>query len=102
MNTQRTWLIAVLAAIAITFTGSAGAARLSPSQTVTGQLSSVSAQSVTINGQSYAIRPGSYAAQVAGQLQAGQQVEATLDGPSSSPDSQVVVVRVITPPPSGN
>lgn len=61
---------------------------------VTGTLTSVQGDSVTVNGQTYTVVPGSPAEEELSSLTTGQQVDVQLNGPASSPDTEVVNVVV--------
>jgi len=61
---------------------------------VTGTLTSVQGDSVTVNGQTYTVAPGSPADEELSSLSTGQQVDVQLNGPASSPDTEVVNVVV--------
>jgi hypothetical protein len=63
-------------------------------QVVTGYVTAVGGDSITINGQTYNIDPGSPAADEVGSISPGQRVDIQLDGPASSPDSEVTNVAV--------
>lgn len=94
---RRTRTIPTLAAgLALTLLG-AGAAHANqiPGPVITGSLDSIQgADSITVNGQTYTIAPGSPAQEELGSLTPGEQVDVQLNGPASSPDSQVVNVVV--------
>lgn len=94
MKTQRSWFVAAALAGALLLAQPAPAARISAQIMVSGTLSSVSAQSVTIGGQQYTVQPGSPAAQTVTSLTAGQTVEAVLSGPAADPTSQVIAIYV--------
>lgn len=61
---------------------------------VTGYLTSIQGDSITVNGQTYTVAPGSPAEEELGSLSTGQQVDVQLNGPASSPDTEVVNVVV--------
>lgn len=61
---------------------------------VSGSLTAVQGDSITINGQTYTVAPGSPAEQELTTLSPGQQVDVQLNGPASSPDTEVVNVAV--------
>jgi hypothetical protein len=57
---------------------------------VTGYLTSIQGDSITVNGQTYTVAPGSPAAEELSSLSPGQRVDVQLNGPASSPDTEVV------------
>jgi hypothetical protein len=61
---------------------------------VTGYLTSIQGDSITVNGQTYTIAPGSPAADELSSLSSGQRVDVQLNGPASSPDTEVTNVTV--------
>ena len=62
---------------------------------VTGTVTAIQGtDSITIGGQTYTVVPGSPAQQELSSLSPGEQVDAVLNGPSSSSGSQVVSVAV--------
>ncbi len=62
---------------------------------VTGTVSSVSGTSaVTIDGKAYAIRARSAASSEVAHIQPGDVVDAMLDGPTSSPDAEVIDIAL--------
>lgn len=61
---------------------------------VTGYLTSIQGDSITVNGQTYNVAPGSPAAEELSSLTAGQRVDVQLNGPLSSPDTEVTSVTV--------
>ena len=80
-------------AVAVLAAGAAGANQLA-GPVVTGYLTSIQRDSITVNGQTYSIAPGSPAADELSSLAAGQVVDVQLNGPASSPDTQVTNVAV--------
>jgi len=89
---MRLLLPAVAAAGLMLAAGPALAARVQ-SVMVTGHVTAVSgADSVTIDGRTYQIAPGSPAVSTVAQVQPGELVDATLDGPAASASSQVVTI----------
>lgn len=64
-------------------------------QVITGYVTTApGTDSIVIDGQLYNVAPGSPAEEELSSLSAGQRVDAQLDGPASSPDSQVINVAV--------
>ena len=64
-----------------------------PGEIVTGNLTAVTArQSLNIEGRTYRLKDGSPAFAAAAHLAPGQSVTVQLDGPASSPASQVINV----------
>jgi hypothetical protein len=61
---------------------------------VTGTLTSIQGDSITVDGQTYTIAPGSPAADELSSLTTGQRVDVQLNGPASSPDTEVTNVTV--------
>ena len=61
---------------------------------VTGTLTSIQGNSITVNGQTYTIAPGSPAADELSSLTTGQRVDVQLNGPAASPDTEVTNVTV--------
>ena len=89
---MRLLLPAVAVAGLVLAAGPALAARVI-NVTVTGHVTAVSgANSVTIDGRTYPIAPGSPAVSTIAQVQPGELVDATLDGPPTSGGSQVVTI----------
>jgi hypothetical protein len=89
-------IIPVLAAAAAAVILAAGAAQANQlaGPVVTGTLTSVQGDSITVNGQTYTIAPGSPAAAELSSLSAGQRVDVQLNGPADSPDTEVTNVTV--------
>jgi hypothetical protein len=93
LNARRI-LGALGATLAITLgSGSALASRI-PGDVITGPVTAVTRESVTIEGHQYHIRQGSPAASVVPHVTPGQSVEVHLDGPASSSRSEVIHVVV--------
>jgi hypothetical protein len=61
---------------------------------VTGTLTSIQGDSITVDGQTYTIAPGSPAADELSSLSTGQRVDVQLNGPASSPDTEVTNVTM--------
>ena len=75
--------------------GNAARANQIPGQLITGYVTSIQGtDSITVDGQVYTIDPESPAADELSSLSPGQRVDVQLNGPASSPDSQVVNVAV--------
>jgi hypothetical protein len=94
---MRTFRIApMLAAAVAAVMLAAGAAQANQlaGPVVTGYLTSVQGDSITINGQTYTVAPGSPAADELSSLVAGQRVDVQLNGPASAPDTEVTNVTV--------
>jgi hypothetical protein len=93
---RRIKIIPVLAAGMAAAILAAGAAQANqiPGQVVTGYVSSIQGDSITVDGQTYTVAPGSPAADELASLSSGQKVDVQLNGPASSSDSQVVNVVV--------
>jgi hypothetical protein len=86
-------LLALLAAAVM----AVGAGRLDantlPGDIVTGNLTALNGRlSLNIEGQTYRLKDGSPAVAAAAHLTPGQSVTVQLDGPASSPSSQVINV----------
>jgi hypothetical protein len=90
LNTQRI-LAAVLLALGLAAGNLALASRI-PGDVILGPVTSVTSQSVTIQGQEYHIRQGTPAAAAVSHISPGQSVEVHLDGPASSSHSEVINV----------
>ena len=81
---------AAAAGLLLAAAGPALAARVI-STTVTGQVTAVSGgDSVTIDGRTYQVAAGSPAASAISQVQPGEQVDVTLDGPPTAAGSHVI------------
>jgi hypothetical protein len=86
-------LLALLAAAGIAFGGGSLGANTVPGDIITGNLTAVNGrQSLNIEGQTYRLKDGSPAVTAAAHLSPGQAVTVQLDGPASSPASQVINV----------
>ena len=87
--------LAAAVAAAILFTGAAQASQPVAGQLITGYVTAVQgSDAIVINGQTYTVVPGSAAQQELSSLSPGQRVDAQLNGPASSPDSEVINVAV--------
>ena len=85
-------LLALLAAAGIALGGSLGANTV-PGDVIIGNLTAVNGrQSLNIEGHTYLLKDGSPAVTAAVHLSPGQAVTVQLDGPASSPSSQVINV----------
>jgi hypothetical protein len=92
LNARRT-LFAVLIAAATALGSSGLAANTVPGEMVTGNVTAVNGrQSLSIQGHTYRLKEGSPAVAAATYLTPGQSVTVQLDGPASSPSSQVINV----------
>ena len=88
----RNELFALLTAVAGAFAGSV-AANTVAGDIITGNVTAVNGhQSLNIQGQVYRLKDGSPAVAAAAHLAPGQAVTVQLDGPASSPSSQVINV----------
>lgn len=81
-----------VAMAAAMLTASAAQANQLAGPVVTGYVTSIQGDSITVNGQTYTIAPGSPAADELSSLSPGQRVDVQLNGPASSPDTEVVNV----------
>ncbi len=86
-------VLAATMAAALLAAGTAQANQLA-GPVVTGTLTSIQGDSITVNGQTYTIAPGSPAADELSSLTTGQRVDVQLNGPASSPDTEVTNVTV--------
>lgn len=86
-------MFAAIMAAAVLTAGTAHANQLA-GPVVTGYLTSVQGDSITVNGQTYTIAPGSPAADELSALSPGQRVDVQLNGPASAPDTEVTNVTV--------
>lgn len=87
----RHMLFALLAAAAALLGAGTIKANTVPGDIVTGNLTAVNArQSLNIEGRTYRLKDGSPAFAAAAHLAPGQSVTVQLDGPASSPASQVI------------
>lgn len=95
---KRLEIISALAAgvaAVILASGRVQASQPVPGQLITGYVTAVQgSDTIVINGQTYAVAPGSAAQQELSLLSPGQRVDAQLNGPASSPDSEVINVAV--------
>ncbi len=92
MNARHT-LLALLAAAGMALGTSSLEANTVPGDIVTGSLTAVNGrQSLNIEGRTYRLKDGSPAVAAAAHLTPGQSVTVQLDGPASSPSSQVINV----------
>ena len=90
MSMRLRYLVPAAAACLLLAAGPALAARVI-SIMVTGQVTAVSGgNSVTIDGRTYQVAAGSPAASAISQVQPGEQVDVTLDGPPTAAGSQVI------------
>lgn len=86
-------LFALLTAAASAFTLGSVVANTVPGDIITGNVTAVNGhQSLNIQGQVYRLKDGSPAVAAAAHLSPGQAVTVQLDGPASSPSSQVINV----------
>ena len=89
----RNGLFALIAAVAGALAGASAAANTVPGDVITGDVTAVNGhQSLNIQGQVYRLKDGSPAVAAAAHLSPGQAVTVQLDGPASSPSSQVINV----------
>ncbi len=86
-------MLAAAMAAAMLAAGAAPANQLA-GPVVTGYLTSIQGDSITVNGQTYTVAPGSPAADELRSLSPGQRVDVQLNGPASSPDTEVTNVTV--------
>ena len=85
-------LLALLAAAMLMGGGSPGANTV-PGDIIAGNLTALNGrQSLNIEGHTYRLKDGSPAVTAAAHLSPGQPVTVQLDGPASSPSSQVINV----------
>jgi hypothetical protein len=86
-------LLALLAAASMTGGGGRLEANTVPGDIITGNLTAVNGRlSLNIEGHTYRLKDGSPAVAAATHLTPGQSVTVQLDGPASSPSSQVINV----------
>lgn len=90
----RNTLFAVLASGCAVLGSGSALATVMGGDVVTGPITSVSGQTININGKTYVISSGSAAAAAASKLSAGQVVDVQLDGPASSSGSRVVNIVI--------
>jgi len=90
----RSGLFALITAVAGAFAGAGSVgANTVPGDIITGNVTAVNGhQSLNIQGQVYRLKDGSPAVAAAAHLSPGQPVTVQLDGPASSPSSQVINV----------
>jgi hypothetical protein len=82
---------ALVIAVAGAFASGNLAANTVPGDIITGNITAVNGhQSLNIQGQLYRLKDGSPAIAAAAHLSPGQAVTVQLDGPASSPGSQVI------------
>ena len=92
MNARHT-LLAMLATAGTVLGSGSIAANTVPGDVITGNLTAVSGtRSLNIDGHTYLVKDGSPALSAAAHLTPGQSVTVQLDGPASSPSSQVINV----------
>jgi hypothetical protein len=92
LNARRTLLALLAAAGTALGAGSLGANTVA-GDIITGSLTAVNGnQSLNIEGRTYRLKDGSPAIAAAARLTPGQSVTVQLDGPASSPSSQVINV----------
>jgi hypothetical protein len=92
LNPRRTLLALLAAAGTALGAGSLGATTV-PGDIITGSLTAVNGkQSLSVEGRTYRLKDGSPAVAAAAHLAPGQSVTVQLDGPASSPSSQVINV----------
>ena len=85
--------LALLASAGMALAASSLAANTVPGAIITGSLTAVNgSQSLNIEGHTYRLKDGSPAVAAAAHLSPGQSVTVQLDGPASSPSSQVINV----------
>ena len=96
MNARHTFL-ALLAATGTALGIGSIEANTVPGDIITGSLTAVNGrQSLNIEGRTYRVKDGSPAFAAAAHLTPGQSVTVQLDGPASSPSSQVINVVTYT------
>ena len=84
-------VLALLAAAGMALAASRLPANTVPGDIITGSLTAVNgSQSLNIEGHTYRLKDGSPAFAAAAHLTPGQSVTVQLDGPASSPASQVI------------
>jgi hypothetical protein len=92
LNARHT-LLAMLATAGTVLGSGSIAANTVPGDVITGNLTAVSGtRSLNIDGHTYLVKDGSPALSAAAHLTPGQSVTVQLDGPASSPSSQVINV----------
>ena len=89
---------ALLAAALMALSGGRSNANTVPGDIVSGNLTALNAPvSLSIGGHTFRLKDGSPAIAAAAHLAPGQSVTVQLDGPASSPSSQVINVAPNTP-----
>lgn len=91
MKAQRA-LLALLGTGCLVLGSLAAQASRIPGDVISGPVTTVTRQSVTIQGHEYHIRQGSPAVNAVGHVVPGQDVEVHLDGPANSSHSEVINV----------
>jgi len=92
LNARHTLLAMLATAGTLLGTGSIDANTV-PGDVITGNLTGVNGtRSLNIDGHTYLLKDGSPALSAAAHLMPGQSVTVQLDGPASSPSSQVINV----------
>jgi hypothetical protein len=92
LNAKHTLLAMLAAAGTVLGTGSIDANTV-PGDVITGNLTAVNGtRSLNVDGHTYLLKDGSPAVSAAAHLMPGKSVTVQLDGPASSPSSQVVNV----------
>jgi len=92
LNARHT-LLALLAAAGMAVGTSNIDATTVPGDVITGNLNAVNGtRSLNVDGRTYLLKDGSPALSAAAHLMPGQSVTVQLDGPASSPSSQVINV----------
>lgn len=97
MKTHLTWIAAAALAGTLLISGPAPAAQVAVQQMVMGEVTSVSASTITIDGRQFIVLAGSPAAQQLAQIAPGQKVQVVLDRPSTDPTAHVLAVSVQSP-----
>ena len=94
----RLHLHVLLAAALLTFCGGSSDANTVPGDIISGNLTALNGRlSLNIDGRTYHLKDGSPAVAAAAHLAPGQSVTVQLDGPASSPSSQVINVAPNSP-----
>jgi len=88
----RQFLLSLLGTVILSLGSMAAHANRVLGEVLTGTVTRVSSESVTIEGHEYHIRSGSPAAQAVTHVAPGQEVEVHLDGPADSSRSEVINV----------
>jgi hypothetical protein len=84
-------VLSAVMAVAMLATGPARANQLA-GPVITGTLTSIQGDSITVDGQTYNIAPGSPAADELSSLSSGERVDVQLNGPADAPDTEVTNV----------